>query len=389
MQRALYGPDGYYIRHAALGGQGADYFTSPQLHPVFGALVGRFAWLIWTALGRPREFDLVEVGAGDGTLCADILRWAATDEPALFEAIRYTAIETSPRLRAIGAARSAGLGSTPPHWTQELPPPRSVRGFILANELLDALPVHLVAIQSERLLEQYVRWETEGPRLESGEPSSAAINEYFERLGLWPGEGCTAEVNLAGVRLAGQLASALDRGALLLVDYGYPAELLYAPHRRAGTLLCYRGHRVSSDPLRDVGQQDITTHVDFTSVARAGEAEGLSTACLISQAQLLDLLGLPLYRGQLRSASTTPAEQDAGARALAALVDPEGLGAIMALAQTRGCDLGTIEHSARSLPQPRWQPPLPTERMRLIDPSSVDTGDLRRLWEEMAATDDA
>ena len=265
-------------------------------------------------------------------------------------------------------------------------------GLILANELVDAFPVHLVAVRDGRLLERYVALDDDRLAWAEDEPSTPAIAAYFERLGLLPGEGSIAEVNLAGLAWAERTAATLARGALLLVDYGYPADELYAPHRRYGTLLTYRAHTLGSDPLVRVGEQDITSHVDFTSLARAGERAGLATSGLVDQATFLTNLGLRQYLRRLGRAPLRAREHDANRRALLALLDPDGLGAVKVLIQTR--DLPGFRPSGLNGPPgpPEfggaggavpWLPLLGAGQMRLPGPLEGEGfGDLEAQWRD-------
>jgi SAM-dependent MidA family methyltransferase len=382
METALYGPRGFYTHGGGPGGDRADFFTSPELTPVFGALIGRQIYSLWLAMGRPRRFDIVEHGPGTGSLCLDILDWAWHERRDFWGTIRYRLVEISPALRRRQRARLGELGAAAAGrvgWRS----PRSVRGCILANELLDALPVHLVTIRDGALLERFVEWATEGPRLVGAAPSEPAIAAHFERLGVWPAEGCHAEVCLAAVPWIESAAASLEAGQLLILDYGYEAAELYAPTRRHGTMLCYRRHTLGSDPLVHIGEQDITAHVDFTSVRRAGEASGLRTAWHTDQATFLDALGLGRYRRLAGGGSVTG---HATLRAIGDLADPAGLGRIRALVQTRGLPDFDPLVAATRVPPPSWLPPPRGGGFRLPSPESLDgIGDIeaewRRMWE--------
>jgi SAM-dependent MidA family methyltransferase len=167
-------------------------------------------------------------------------------------------------------------------------------------------------------------------------PSTPDIAGYFERLGLLPGEGCQAEVNVAAPDWMHRAASALQRGFLLTFDYGYEAEELYAPWRGHGTLLCFYKHNPSDNPYVRVGRQDMTAHVDFTSVRRAGEEAGLTTLGLVSQSEFLMNLGLPDALPAIGEGETDLEDYYIRRRAVVELVDPAGLGRIKVLVQARG-----------------------------------------------------
>jgi SAM-dependent MidA family methyltransferase len=409
MAIALHDPEvGYYTRPATPLGAHGDYFTSPELHPAFAVLLGRQILQLWEALGKPNPFVIHEAGPGSGHFARDLLDWARhvgnpsfPPSPRLerggwgvratepdFAAIEYRLDESSPTLRA----RQRELLDVEPYrqtvrWVEGFQPD-SPAHLVFANELLDSFPVHLIQMRDGRLEELYVadphppapspkrgrgREGGKGLELEPGPPSTPEIPTYFERLAVWPGEGCRAEVNLAALDWLRRAEAAIDRGLLVVLDYGYPAEQLYAPTRRAGSLLCYYRHTLSSDPLERIGEQDITTHVDFTSLRQAGEAAGLATLGLVSQATLLENLGLDAFRQRTASAPIGQARRDANLRALDALLDPAGLGRIQALFQQHGLPgfepIGLIG----APPPPEHSLPLATARhVRLPDPAEAE-----------------
>ena len=416
MAEALYGPDGYYTRRPRLGGPGADFFTSPELHPAFGALLGRFAHAVWEALGQPAHFDLVEHGPGSGALCRDLLTWAHQAAPAFAASIHYRLVEPSaplrdlqrqtlsaadlpldritweelpsPSGRGVGGEGQPG-GTTPASTAYCLLPTAYSTGLLLANEVVDALPVHLVVVREGALRERYVVLDGDHLAWQEDEPSTPALPDYFERLGLRPADDCLAEVNLAGVNWLEAVSATLERGALLLLDYGYPAPDLYSPERRYGTLLTYYAHTLGSDPLLRVGEQDITAHVDFTSLARAGERGGLETIGLISQSALLRRLGLDACLRRLDASSLSAWDHEANRRALLALADPNGLGTIQGLLQTRG--LGAFDPFGPAVAplSDEWLPLLRPGQMRLPGPSEAEGFvDLEGQWQELFAPDD-
>ncbi len=336
METVLYHPRlGYYATREPMGRQG-DYLTSPEVHPVFGALVGKQISQFWELLGRPTRFDLVEQGAGTGLLARDILRWAARRTPEFFEAMRYRIVEISPTLRR---RQEETLCALPDHagrveWLEELP--EEIEGCLLSNELLDSFPVHRIVHQDAQLLEVYVSCRDGRFEELSGLASSDRIAEYFADLGFWPGEGCTAEVNLHAVDWMAAAADRLRRGFVLTFDYGYPAEELYAPWRRDGTLLCFHRHNPSDNAYARIGKQDITAHVDFTTLMRAGEAHGLEMAGFTTQARFLANLGIGAGVDAIaREAPEALEEYYARRRAVQELTDPAELGRIRVLAQRK------------------------------------------------------
>ena len=336
MDLSLYAPHlGYYASRREKIGRSGDYVTSPEVSPIFGAMVGRQLREMWGEIGRPESFDVVEAGAGTGGLCRDIVRWSRRTDPAFGASLRYTIVEASEALaeRQLETIEGEGLSGAV-NWLASLP--QGIHGCILSNELLDAMPVHRVAVNEDALLELYVAWDGGTFREEWRAPSTPEIGAYFQRLGLLPGEGCRAEVNVRAIRWAGDAAEALTRGFVLTFDYGHEAADLYAAWRTEGTLLCFYRHNPSTDPYSRIGRQDMTSHVDFTSVRRAGEEAGLQTLGLVSQSEFLMNLGLPDALPAIGEGETNLEEYYTRRRAVVELVDPAGLGRIKVLIQARG-----------------------------------------------------
>ncbi len=298
MARALYGPGGYY----AEGGRTfpGDYYTSPQVHPAFGALISVQLFHFWTLLDKPNSFVLVEPGAGDGLLCRDILTAAAHLPDGFGEAIRYVACDLRPL-----AGWEQGRSNTQRVVADALRlPVRNAVGCVLSNELLDAFPVHRVRMEHNRLRELYV---DVGPDVADGyegvlferadTPSTPRLAQYLTDAGIALAEGQTAEVCLVLEDWSKSVAAVLEAGFALTIDYGRSAADLYNPEQRPdGALVTYRNHLQTDSPLVDAGRQDITAQVDFTSVQRSGERAGLTSIGSLSQGQLLHRLGLQTMR---------------------------------------------------------------------------------------------
>lgn len=347
MAMALYEPHlGYYCSGRDTIGRSGDYLTSPEVSPIFGGMVGRQLREMWEALGQPGRLKVVEAGAGNGTLCRDILTWTRRAAPELAAAISYVIVEPIATLKARQQrmVESQRLG-VPVSWVNRLP--RGIEGCVLSNELLDSMPVHRVSVQDGLLRQLFVNWN-QTKFVEEYRRPSGAVSRYFEDLGLLPGEGCTAEVNLAATVWMSRAARALGRGFVLTFDYGSAAEALYAPWRTDGTLLSFYRHNPSNDPYARIGRQDMTSHVDFTSLRRAGEAAGLKTLGLVSQAELLMKMGI----GEALPPADSEISLEARlARRLAVseLVDPAGLGRIKVLAQAK--DGGDVRLSGFTGPE--------------------------------------
>ncbi|MBI2756341.1 MAG: SAM-dependent methyltransferase [Chloroflexi bacterium] len=363
MEQALYHPSlGYYSTLRGFGAEG-DFVTSPELHPVFGLLLARQVADAWEALGKPGQFRVLELGAGSGALATALLDGLAGEYPACAEAVRYVVHEVSVSLRTLQMARLAGRNVT---WEDDAPV-----DVCIANEVVDALPVARVTVRAGALVELRVAWLDDGFQWTEA-PAPAAICHYFNRLGLLPPEGAVTEVNLGLGRWVADLARRIPRGAVFLLDYGHTAEHLYG--RQQGTLLTYYQHSLGSDPLIRVGRQDISAHVDFTTLASLASKAGFSVAGLTSQRQLLQNLGLDA----LRTALPGNADQ----RALAALTDANGLGRIGVLALTRelpGYVPVGLSRAGRDRPVPAALPRLAPE------PPPADFLD---LWREAFAGED-
>ena len=361
MDLALYHPElGYYARAARRSGRAGDFFTSVDVGPLFGELlaiqIAEMAALLASAPLRSVSsassasssgFDLVEAGAGNGRLAADVLMAMRRTRPDLLERLQLTLVEASPAARAAQAETLRGIFDRP--FASSESPPDGIEGVVFANELLDAFPVHQVVMRAGGLKEVYVecradlsRADLSGPprlRLREGPPSTPALAQYLERLHIELEPGSRAEINLRAVEWVRDVARRLRRGFLLLVDYGHEAPDLYGASHSAGTLTSFMRH-TSGTPAEDAsvppwleqpGDQDITAHVDFTSVRAAAEAEGLTTIGFLDQTYfILGLIaaeGRPTLSGSAADADRTPSLRER--LALKTLLMPGGLGSTM------------------------------------------------------------
>jgi SAM-dependent MidA family methyltransferase len=288
-------------------------------------------------MDRPASFTAFEAGAAGGRLAADILRALRIESPDLYDAIRYVVQDvTLARSDAWQRLERAGLPEAKVEVAAELPQSPTVEGVILSNELLDALPFHRVRRRDGTLYELRVGLEA-GRLVDVETAPSPAIERYLEELGVPVAEGCDAEVSLAAPAWTQRAAGALRRGFLLTLDYGYEAEQLYASWRKRGTLLTFYRHTSGDDAYARIGRQDITASVDFTSVMRGGEASGLKTLSLTTQAEYLAALGI----GDALAAGPSGNEIEAFyalRRAVIELTDTSGLGRIKVLVQRKAPD---------------------------------------------------
>ncbi len=332
MRLALYSPEqGYYSKPAAPVGWKGDYYTSPEVHPVFGELIGDLLSRMSDMLGGERPFTVVELGAGKGTLCKDILSSVRDRHPALFSRMIYAIEEHNPHRRDELRERLAELGMSESFRLVQVAGGAGLSepfdGCVLSNEFFDSLPVHRVVVEEGVLREIYVTFDGETFRDETEEVSTPDISRYFERLGIELSEGYTAEVNLEAVNTMGRVGRALHEGFILTIDYGYEANELYGPAQRRGTLMCYRRHQAHENPYVHVGEQDITAHVDFTSLVGAGREVGLTPVLLTTQAKFLIAAGL-LHRMAEQDPALSTTQQMRRRLAMKPLIMPGGMGEV-------------------------------------------------------------
>lgn len=289
MQMALYDPDwGYYASGEARVGRAGDFYTSSHLHPVFGRMLGRQVEEFWEYMGRPEQFEVVEMGPGAGHLCRDMLDYLKDRD--LGKSMRYSLIERNPsRIREQEELLDEYREML--SWFPSLDKITGARGCLLSNELLDAFPVHLVIMEDE-LKEIYVTVEDGRLNEVPGPLSDPAITEYFRDLSVGLEKGCKTEVNLRIRDWLGSVGSAIREGFVLTIDYGYTSREYYSEDRNRGTLMCYRRHQLSEDPLVNAGRQDITAHVNFSSLKRWGEEMGFRTIGFCGQGAYLTSLGI-------------------------------------------------------------------------------------------------
>ncbi len=328
MQESLYGPAGYYASGRAASGRAGDYFTAPDVGPVFGRLLAAQLEAWQESLGY-RPFAVIEVGAGQGKLAQSIgAAWAA-GHPSARDLFSYTAVEISP-------ARRSCLGELP----SRMPCPvqiaatlselqgKHLRGCIVANELIDAFPVHRLRQHHGRLQEAYVsRRATAGPgELPASifwrDPSTPLLQAYLDRAGIALPDDYETEINLQMADWLRDASAVLAEGLVLLIDYGRPAHEYYAPGRKRGTLRGFRRHHVQSDVLSAPGTMDLTADVDFTGLALDGLAAGFQPLGFIELGTFL----LPSAERLMHSGQWSATDRRA-TNGLRYLIHPDGMGA--------------------------------------------------------------
>ena len=325
MRECLYHPlHGYYSRAEAQ--RFSDYYTSVDVHPIFGRLLVRQLAEMREQMERPETFCVVEPGAGVGRLAGHILDFAETRLPELYAALRYVAVERSKARREQAAARLARHVAAGRCEVALEIPARIPQGCLLSNELLDALPVHRVVMQSGALQEIFVT-ERGGNLAEELAPlSTCAIAEYFAALGAPLREGQQAEAGLEACDWITETGRRIERGFLLTADYGHAAAELCDERHMRGTLLAYEKHRASEDYYAAPGEQDLTAHVNFTALEQWGERTGLARAGRVSQTEFLLALGRGNDFEDLYEPGASETERVRARLLLKNLIFPGGMG---------------------------------------------------------------
>ena len=325
MRECLYHPlYGYYSK--AESKRFADYYTSVDVHPIFGRLLAKQFAEMWESLSRPREFMLVEGGAGVGRFAAQVLDFCEGKLPDFYAALRYVAVERSASRReqaTIHVQRHAVSG----HVTASAEIPAQIAaGCFFSNELVDALPAHRVVMDSGAMKEIFVGFQ-DGRFVDALSPlSTCAISEYFAAQGITLCQKQHAEAGLEACDWITEIGRRVERGYVLTIDYGHPAADLFDEHHMRGTLLAYQNHRVSEDFYASPGEQDLTAHVNFTALESWGKRAGLKIAGFTSQTAFLMALGQRNEFADLYDEGQTEAERTKARLQLKTLIHPEGMG---------------------------------------------------------------
>lgn len=325
MRECLYHPVyGYYSK--AESERFADYYTSVDVHPIFGRLLARQFAEMWERLGWPEEFLLVEAGAGVGRLATHILDFCETKLPDFYNALRYVAVERSASRREQAEKRLERHAASGHLRVSVEMPSQIPAGCGFSNELIDALPVHRVVMRNDGLRENFVGF-SDGRFVDLVKAlSTYAINEYFATQGITLREDQHAEAGLEACDWIAEVGRRVGRGFVLTIDYGHPAAELFDERHMRGTLLAYRNQRVSEDFYASPGEQDLTAHVNFTALETWGKRSGLETAGFTSQTAFLLALGQKNEFADLYDEGQTEPEQVRGRLHLKMLIHPEGMG---------------------------------------------------------------
>ena len=327
MAACLYEPGlGYYTSPGRKVGAEGDFYTSISVHAAFGRVIARELAQMWRCMGSPPAFTLVECGAGNGRLACDIMDYLAERETTLHGSLQLVLVEKEPSLesaqREMLAAHVGRISWLSP---DEFSSGRfTFSGCLYSNELIDALPVHRVVMNPEGLQEIYVTSQDGELHEETGPLSTDAIQEYLARIAVELHPGQQAEINLAAPEWLASASRALHRGFILTIDYGFPAAELFAPHRKRGTLLCYHRHQTEENPYIRLGSQDITSHVDFTTLMKCGEEVGLHPEWFGEQYRFLLSSGIVEEIEEVERSDATDEHKLKLRLALKKLIMPEG-----------------------------------------------------------------
>ncbi len=323
MELALYEPErGYYSSGRAVIGRQGDFFTNVSVGSVFGQLLGTQFAEVWEKLGRPPDFTIVEHGANDGTFAADALAALSRFSPECFNTIRYIIAEPFPVWHDRQQERLASFGDKI-RWIESINQLELFVGVHFSNELFDALPVHLVlseAVKNGAVVwnQRFVSMSGNNFELIIGPVSDPNLEIALHRLPLLP-PSVQTELNLAAPKLMREIAAKLARGVILTIDYGFSRAEFYSPHRREGSLEIRSRHRKLPSPFQQIGHADISAHVEWTSLAEAGQEAGAGALALTDQHHFFTGI-ISKYQAAEEELGTT------NKRALQTLLHPELLG---------------------------------------------------------------
>jgi SAM-dependent MidA family methyltransferase len=289
MEMALYEPGlGYYASERTEIGKKGDFYTSQYVHSIFGMMIGRQIEEMWEMTGKPDVFYIIEPGAGAAYLCSDVLGYL--NNRNLVDRFIYIILEKNAHIKK-RQQRLLNKYSDRVRWVSSLGEINSMKGCVFSNELLDAFPVKVIE-RTDELREVYVTCDREEIAEKPGRLSTEKISEYFNDFGIELPRIYRTEVNLRIRDWLLEVSNTLSEGFILTIDYGYPAMDYYSEERNRGTLLCYYKHQYHENPYQFIGLQDITAHVNFSSVKKWGEECGFKTLGFCQQGTYLVSLGI-------------------------------------------------------------------------------------------------
>jgi SAM-dependent MidA family methyltransferase len=285
MEMALYYPKlGYYTSEKRT--TEGDYYTSPNLTPLFGVMIGRQLEEMWEITGK-EAFTVIEYGGGTGKLCGDILDYLKNNTE-FYNKLEYCIIEKKPELRK----KENTCLHKKVNWYASILEIPKFTGCILSNELIDNFAVHQVFMEEE-LMEVFVDYQD--GFIELLRPASKELSNYLDELDVVLPKGFRTEINLQAIQWIKEIAFSLNKGYIITIDYGYPSSGLYCKEKSCGTIVCYNKHTINENPYIDIGNQDITSHINFSALCHWGLKNGLACCGLTNQANFLLALGFKKY----------------------------------------------------------------------------------------------
>jgi len=354
MELALYHPDhGYYGSARVKIGKEGDYYTNSHVSPLYGRLMAEAYMKLKDSLYVNR-CPFIEMGAGEGYMAFDFIEELHRYHGHEVNACEYIIIERSHGMREI---QKETLRHHAGHvkWydsVEEMPGP--VTGVFFSNELVDAMPFHRITQTDDALQEVYVNVK-DGKLAEAlGAISTVNIVKHLNRIGVRLPDGMTSEISLEAPEWIRSLAAKLEKGYVITVDYGYPAHEYYSPARRTGTFVCYHKHTVNESPYERIGEQDITAHADFTTLALAGKEAGLTPLMFTEQTNFL-MAAAGEVQVLLTKAGAGQHELEEVGQGLKALLHPEWMGGTFkALIQAKDAGLPRMFDAARNRLPELW-----------------------------------
>lgn len=346
MDIALYHHEfGYYITNKQKIGKSGDYYTSPDVHPFFGQVLSKQLMEMWSILGE-KHFYIVEIGAGKGLMALDILKYIKQNLPGFYEHLTYIIIEKSKTFK-VNQYELLASYKEKINWFDSISCFYDSKGFtgcVLSNELFDALPFHRVYQEGMELKELFVTIDKGKFTEKTGKLSSDKLSNHIKRLKIPLIDGMKTEINLEAMHWIRSIASIIHQGFVITIDYGYPAHLYYSPSKNNGTFLCYYNHSTNEEPLERIGEQDITAHVDFTSLALEGNELGLDLLAYTDLSSFLILHGKDILEKEIEKIQVlNNINAFKTSSAIKNLIHPEGMGGTFkALIQGKNVDTKSL-----------------------------------------------
>jgi SAM-dependent MidA family methyltransferase len=344
MEMCLYDPDlGYYSRNVEKFGKAGDFYSSSDVHAVFGRLLARQFEEMWRALDSPQPVEVLELGPGRGLFARDVLDWSEKKFSDFFRALRYSLVESSPALRArLGTTLSRhvsnGKVTVRSDGSDRRAEGAGVPVIVFANEFFDALPVEVLSDRGSLRIDV-----KDGRLVETWAPASAQELLFLDHYGVHPVAGERTEVCLAATQQMSRIAAYIERGFFIAIDYGYTREEQLAG-RHLDTVMTYRQHTASPNPYEAPGEQDITAHVNFSALPGAAAAGGMQPHKLLTQSQFMMGIGEGTQFGDAFEECRLPQERAKVALQLKHLVAPAGVGETFhVLVASKGVEKSRVE----------------------------------------------